>query len=85
MAGRKRKNEGELRVPVCFSLSPATKKKAQELRAAGYKVNDIVEALIVGTYNACVINGVYRLLCSAYGIENQGVEDPADLEFGGTK
>lgn len=46
MAGRKRKNAGALREPICFSVDPAAKKMAQELRKAGFRLGEHIEAFI---------------------------------------
>ena len=44
-AGRPRKGQ-ELRVPLTFSVDPATRQKAQELRNSGVELNRIVESYI---------------------------------------
>ena len=43
--GRPRKGQA-LRVPLTFSVDPATRQKAQELRNSGVELNRIVEAYI---------------------------------------
>lgn len=50
MAGRKRKVEGELREPICFSVSRDTKRMAAELRKAGVDVSHLVCSVIAMKY-----------------------------------
>ena len=52
MAGRKRKVEGELREPICFSVSPACKRMAADLRSKGLKVGELVELFIAHSWAA---------------------------------
>lgn len=54
-AGRPRKGEA-LRVPLTFSVDPATREKAQLLRNAGYNVNELVESIILNAYACCFNN-----------------------------
>ena len=82
--GRPRKGQA-LRVPLTFSVDPATRQKAQELRNAGYALNELVEKVIIGAYRACTINGIYKLELSAWGIESQEVQDIADEPFADTE
>ena len=51
-AGRPRKGQ-ELRVPLTFSVDPATRQKAQELRNAGYALNELVEGIILDAHATC--------------------------------
>ena len=50
--GRPRKGQA-LRVPLTFSVDPATRQKAQELRNAGYALNDLVEGIILDAHATC--------------------------------
>ena len=82
--GRPRKGQA-LRVPLTFSVDPATRQKAQELRNAGYKVNELVEVLITGAYNACQVVGTFKLITDAWGIRDHVLDDPAEIPFADTK
>lgn len=46
MAGRKRKGDA-LRVPICFSVDPAIRDMARELRAAGFPLNIVIASTVV--------------------------------------
>ena len=48
-AGRPRKGK-ELRVPLCFSVDPRTKARADKLRAVGYNITADIELSILKKY-----------------------------------